>query len=193
MKPQAIADAHSLEAAGDKILKPLVDGRLGAPGSPWSGLVALDGNLSTPMLEQISQGSLFDKADLRIAPASPGKAERLNTFLSHGRAMLYLNLEEANILCHQPHATTKNAALALIKRGVGRVIVTDGANPATEARSDQVISLTPPKVMVTRVTGAGDVFMASHIAAEISGQSDKEAFQSALSAAASYISSETPL
>ena len=40
----AIADAHSLEAAGDKILRPLGDGRLGSLESPWAGPVALDGN-----------------------------------------------------------------------------------------------------------------------------------------------------
>jgi sugar/nucleoside kinase (ribokinase family) len=31
----AIADAHSLEAAGDKILRPLGDGRLGTLARPW--------------------------------------------------------------------------------------------------------------------------------------------------------------
>jgi sugar/nucleoside kinase (ribokinase family) len=31
----AVADAHSLEAAGDKILRPLADGRLGSPEAPW--------------------------------------------------------------------------------------------------------------------------------------------------------------
>ena len=34
----AIADAHSLEAAGDKILRPLADGRLGTGRAAVSGL-----------------------------------------------------------------------------------------------------------------------------------------------------------
>ena len=38
----AIADAHSLEAAGDRILRPLADGRLGSAAAPWAGPVALD-------------------------------------------------------------------------------------------------------------------------------------------------------
>ena len=37
----AIADAHSLEAAGDKILRPLADGRLGSADAPYQGLIAL--------------------------------------------------------------------------------------------------------------------------------------------------------
>ena len=40
----AIADAHSLEAAGDRILAPLADGRFGTAAAPWAGTVALDGN-----------------------------------------------------------------------------------------------------------------------------------------------------
>ncbi|TMV58139.1 kinase, partial [Thioclava sp. BHET1] len=72
----AIADAHSLEAAGDKILRPLADGRLGSAAQPWSGQVALDGNLTVALLSEIAQSPLFAQADLRLAPASPGKAER---------------------------------------------------------------------------------------------------------------------
>jgi thiol-disulfide isomerase/thioredoxin len=37
------ADARSLEAAGEAILAPLADGRLGSAAAPWTGLVALDG------------------------------------------------------------------------------------------------------------------------------------------------------
>ena len=73
----AIADAHSLEAAGDKILSPLIDGRLGSLLAPFAGLIALDGNLTTQLLAEIAVSPLFAAADLRVAPASPGKAERL--------------------------------------------------------------------------------------------------------------------
>jgi len=130
----AIADAHSLEAAGEKILAALHDGRLASARNPWSGLVALDGNLSAWMLKQIAGDTLFDQADFRIAPASPGKAGRLNCFLGHKRATLYLNLQEASILCKRKFTETPEAALALLDKGLGRVLVTDGAAPATEAR-----------------------------------------------------------
>jgi len=189
----AIADAHSLEAVGDKILGPLGDGSLADQAAPWQGMVALDGNLTTGMLRMIAKGPLFAQADLRIAPASPGKAERLSAFLGHGRATLYLNLEEANILTHARHKTTDAAARALLARGLQRVLVTDGPNPASVASKSGVITQTPPAVLVTRVTGAGDVFMASHMAAELRGAAAKPALQSALRAAADYISSEKPL
>lgn len=189
----AIADAYSLEAAGDKILRPLRDGRLASPDAPWTGPVVLDGNLSTTMLEQIAQDTLFDQADLRVVPASPGKAERINAFLGHGKVTLYLNLEEANLICHEKFATTAEAAKALLDRGLARVLVTNGGEFASEASHAYEISRKPPPVVVTRVTGAGDVFMASHIAAELRGEKPSTAFQSALHAAANYISSETPL
>ena len=77
----AIADAHSLEAAGARILAPLSDGRLGSEQAPWSGPVALDGNLTTDLLRDIAASPLFAKADLRVAPAikfsiSDGAKER---------------------------------------------------------------------------------------------------------------------
>ena len=43
----AIADAHSLEDAGDQILEPIRDGRLAGPGAPWRGIAVIDGNLTT--------------------------------------------------------------------------------------------------------------------------------------------------
>ena len=42
----AIADAHTLEASGDRILRPLEDGGLGDSDTPWAGFAALDGNLT---------------------------------------------------------------------------------------------------------------------------------------------------
>lgn len=88
----AIADAHSLEAAGAKILRPLTDGTLPAP---YAGLVALDGNLTLDLLAEIATGDALAQADLRVAPASPGKAERLTPFLNNRRGTLYVNCEEA--------------------------------------------------------------------------------------------------
>lgn len=186
----AIADAHSLEAAGDKILRPLADGRLGSAEAPYPGIIALDGNLTEALLAEIAVSPLFSKADLRVAPASPGKAERLQPLLSHPRATLYLNLEEAGILCQSEFRSAKEAAKALGKRGANRVLVTDGGHPCAEAHRGTLRSATPPEVLVTRITGAGDSFMAAHIAAEFAGRSPEEALDRALAAAAAHVSGE---
>ncbi len=188
----AIADAHSLEAAGDKILRPLGDGHLGRAAAPFAGPVALDGNLTVELLQNIAKSALFTKADLRVAPASPGKAERLLALLGHPSATLYVNLEEAGLLCQTTFETSAAAAQALIKRGAHRVLVTDGGNPASEATGADMITLPPPPVLVTRVTGAGDTFMAAHIASEAQGMGRKDALDRALQAAATYVSGENP-
>ncbi len=188
----AIADAHSLEAAGAKILRPLGDGTLGSPHAPWSGMIALDGNLTESLLSDIATSPLFAQADLRLAPASPGKADRLAPLLRHPGATLYANLEEARILSgDSAAASAPQAAEALLARGAGRVLVTDGGNPCAEGRAGQgVITATPRQVMVHRVTGAGDTFMAAHIVAERRGADRSAALHAALGAAADYISKE---
>lgn len=188
----AIADAHSLEAADDKILRPLTDGRLGSATDPYRGLIALDGNLTETLLGKVSRDPAFAKADLRVAPASPGKAERLMPFVTRPGAVLYVNREEAGILCQTEFADAETAATALVARGAKRALVTDGGGPSADANAAGVVSEPPPAVLVTRVTGAGDTFMAAHMAAEAAGADRAAALHRALTAAARYVSGETP-
>lgn len=187
----AIADAHSLEAAGDKILTPLADGSLGSAAAAWSGLIALDGNLTEALLSRIATSPLFAAADLRVAPASPGKAERLRPLMQHPRATLYVNLEEANLLTQGQAETAADAAAALLARGAARVLVTHGGKPCAEGtKGAGVITAAPPQVMVARVTGAGDTFMAAHIVAERGGDDRATALARAIHAAAIYVSGD---
>lgn len=189
----AVADAHSLEAAGDKILRPLADGSLGSAGDPWRGLIALDGNLTVQLLAEIAVSLLFAGADLRVAPASPGKAERLVPLMGHAGATLYVNLEEAGLIAREGFADAGAAAEGLLARGAARVLVTDGGRACAEGtRGAGVIVDAPPKVMVTRVTGAGDTFMAAHIVAERRGADRRAALAAAIRAAATYVSGEMP-
>ncbi|MEM9436881.1 MAG: PfkB family carbohydrate kinase [Pseudomonadota bacterium] len=188
----AIADAHSLEAAGDKILEPLSNGALGTAETPYPGTVALDGNLTLALLTQCATSPLFAAADLRVAPASPGKAERLLPFLTHGRATLYVNKEEAALLCKASFEEAEEAATALVARGAARALVTDGGKSAACATAEGSFVQSPPDVLVARVTGAGDTFMAGHIAAEASGASPEDALARAIDAAATFVAGETP-
>ena len=186
----AIADAHSLEAAGDKILRPLSDGSLPAP---YTGAIALDGNLTLDLLSQVARSPLMAQADLRVAPASPGKALRLSPFVQARRGTLYVNLEEAGLLCQTGFTGSREAATGLLARGAARAVVTNGGNAATVAQETEVITQSPPPVHVARVTGAGDTFMAAHIAAELKGSSAADALHVALQAAALYVSGETKI
>ncbi len=186
----AIADAHSLEAAGDKILRPLLNGALGSDAAPYTGLVALDGNLTAGLLTTLANSTAFAAADLRVAPASPGKAERLLPFLRAGRGTLYVNREEAGLLCQTTFDDAPTAADRLVARGARRAVVTDGGRPCCDASADARVVAAPPEVLVTRVTGAGDTFMAAHMAAEHSGADAPTALNRALAAAAAYVSGD---
>jgi len=186
----AIADAHSLEAAGDKILRPLADGTLGRAEAPFGGMIALDGNLTAHLLAQIARSPLFAAADLRVAPASPGKAERLSGLLSHPNATFYVNLEEAGLLMQTRFEDALVAAAALRGRGAHRVLVTNGGAAVAEAGPRGLLCAQPPAVLVNRVTGAGDTFMAAHMAADLAGVSPEAALHLALRAAADYVSGE---
>ncbi len=187
----AVADAHSLEAAGAKVLAPLADGRLGTAEAPFAGTVALDGNLTEALLAEIAASALFAAADLRVAPASPGKAERLRPLLSHPRATLYLNREEAALLAKADFSDAAAAAAGLVARGARRVLVTDGGRAAADGMAGaDVVTAQPPQVLVARVTGAGDTFMAAHLVAEARGADRAAALAAAIRAAADYVSGE---
>lgn len=188
----AVADAHTLEAAGAAILEPLADGRLGTARTPYSGIIALDGNLTCDLLHTIAHSPLFQAADLRVAPASPGKAQRLAPFLTHDRAVLYLNIEEAGVLCDATFGTADEAASALLQAGAARVLVTDGPRAACDGMGPDLLAATPPLVAAKRITGAGDCFMAAHIAAEHAGTKRHAALTRALDAAATHVSGATP-
>ena len=118
---------------------------------------------------------------------------RHTAFLNNRRGTLYVNCEEAGLLCQTTFATAPDAAAALLKRGAARVLVTNGGHDAAEGdATGGVIHATPPQVLVTRVTGAGDTFMAAHIAAEARGADRHAALAQALEAAAIYVSGDTP-
>lgn len=184
----AIADAHSLERAGDRVLAPFRDGRL----TPWTGAVALDGNLTAILLATIAASPVFAQADLRVAPASPGKADRLLALVGHPSATFYVNLAEAGLICGTDFASSDIAARALLAKGVAKVLVTDGPRMAAVGQTGMLMTALPPEVTVARVTGAGDTFMAAHIVAEVSGADPATSLILALDAAATFVSGKTP-
>ncbi len=172
-------------------MRPLADGRLGRAERPFQGLIALDGNLTVGLLAQIATSPLFERADLRIAPASPGKAERLLPLLGHPGATLYVNVEEAELILGRDFNDAGAAASALVERGANRVVVTHGPKAAAKADGDSCVLALPPAVLASRVTGAGDTFLAAHIAAELRGAGPLQALQAASNAAAAYVSGKS--
>ncbi|WP_182912764.1 PfkB family carbohydrate kinase [Paracoccus onubensis] len=184
----AIADVHGLEKAGDAILAPLAADLAG-----WSGPVVLDGNLTETLLASIIRGPALMNADLRIVPASPGKADRLRPLIAAGRGCFYLNRIEAEIIAGRKGPDAASAAEAVIALGAARVVVTDGPCPAADAaQGEETLIETPPSVTIARVTGAGDCFLAAHLAAELRKMPRKAALRQAVQAAAAHVSGKDP-
>ncbi len=188
----AIADATSLERAGRTVLAPLEDGRLGTPDRPFAGTIVLDGNLTAALLAEIAASPLFAAADLRVAPASPGKAMRLNPFVTAGQATLYVNRNEACQLARTAAADAQAAGHALVAAGCARAIVTDGTAAAADVCAREAHSALPPVVRALRVTGAGDALLAAHLMAERQGASRADALGTATAAAARFVAEDAP-
>lgn len=185
----AIADTSALEAAGTDLLAPLRDGRLGSARAPWTGTLIVDGNLTRPVLAEIARAPCLAAARLRLVPASPDKAARLQALLTHPRAILHLNRAEAEALTGRPLASADQAAEAVLALGAHRVLVTDGARlVADAAQGAPTLAQQPPRVAAIRVTGAGDLFLAAHLAAETAGADRATALARALDAASQHVS-----
>lgn len=182
----AVADCAGLERIGAAVLGPL-------RARPPAGRVVVDGNLPEAVLAEIA--ALTDGARLAIVPASPGKAGRLRELRRHPRTTLYLNRGEAEVILGRRFSDSRAAAAALIADGLGEVVVTDGAAAVTvmngrEMNGGGAISLTPPPVTTRSLTGAGDRFLAAHLAACDDGLDPESALWAAIEASARHISTE---
>ena len=187
----AIAQSKTIEICSDKVIRPLLDGRLGSLTSPFDGTVVIDSNLSSKTLANIASSAGFTECDIKLAVASPYKARKFLPFLGLPNCTFYCNLQEAEALCQQTFSNTRVAVEHLLKRGAHRAVVTHGGKPVSEGgQLSGIISALPVTVNAKRVTGAGDAFMASHINAELMEADRETALNSALLAARQHITSE---
>jgi sugar/nucleoside kinase (ribokinase family) len=186
----AVADCAGLERAGIAVLRPLLDGPLADDARPWRGWIVIDGNLPGAAQDALLRAPATRSARLALVPASPAKAARLGPALVAPNVTLYLNRREAEALCRQTFPDSRAAAAALVERGAAEAIVTDGAAPVTHASRGHVLSLPPPPVATRSLTGAGDAFLAAHLAARDDGLAPEPALRAALAASARHISRE---
>ena len=185
----AIADAHSLEKVGSEILKPLKTSHFNSHLKAGRLPLIIDGNLKPDLLIDLSLDPFFDKFDVKLVPASPGKAHRLAPFVKDKNITLYLNLIEAQILCGKEFSDTVTAAIEIVSSGVGKVIITNGKNKvAMASETTGVLSVKPPKIKVNRLTGAGDAFLAAHVKAEMLSYDAADCLEFAVEQSARYIS-----
>lgn len=184
----AVADCAGLERHAAAILAPLSDGRLGSGAAPWPGRIVIDGNLPPAALDGLVHDPAFRAAEIALVPASPGKAARLAGAMALPGGTLYVNLTEARVLCAAQVEDAAEAAVALVGRGATRAVVTSGAGPVALADAAGCVTAEPPVAAPVSTTGAGDVFLAAHIAAETRGLDRVDALEAAAATAATHIS-----
>ena len=148
----------------------------------------IDANLPEALAATVAADPCLARARLRLVAASPARAPRLRPLLGRAGAVLHLNRAEAEALAGRPLADAPEAARAMLALGAARAVVTDGPRPAADAAAGEaLVAAAPPPVTLRRVTGAGDRFLAAHLAAELAGLGRAEALGRALAAAAAHV------
>lgn len=187
----AIAQTKTLETCSAKVIRPLLNGDIGTLTKPFTGTLVIDTNLSTKTLTDMANSAAFSDCDIKLTAASPHKAKRLLPFLGHPRCTIYCNLSEAETICQSFLNNSREAVEQLLKRGAAHAVVTDGTRMVSEGgQLSGILSALPAAITAKRVTGAGDVFMASHINAMLCESSREAGLERAILAATQHITSE---
>ena len=188
----AISDAHSLEREGHQILRILLDPKNKLLHSPQEILLIIDGNFTQAQLAEMAQNEALKEVTFYIVPASPDKANRLRCFYNRPKTVLFCNLSEAEALLNSSLTNAQHAVEAPFDCGFDRVVVTNGEKMACDgAKNIDVLYQTPAPLRLKRVTGAGDVFMASYIHHELNGATRQNVLTAAMMAAGNYVSGQS--
>jgi len=177
----AIADCDTLERNEDALLFRLKNWIASSAGNMDISRVVVDCNLSSHFMENLLNARYFNNYPINIASASNHKIDRLSNFELNLNTTLYLNrLEAIGFLAGQKNKgfDTKEIIQNLLGR-YKRVILTDGGNKIIDADGSNVIGFTPLTIQPHRITGAGDYFMAAHMALELLGYSREDALKHA--------------
>lgn len=179
----AVADVGLLEAHAPAIVAQT------ARAVPEADTLVLDANLPKAAIEDIAKQAASSGAEIIANPVSPAKARRLGVLLSDTYApTIIANLAEANALLQSSLTSSPDAAAALLTRGAGTVLVTDGARPAALATRDSVVIASPPAVDgAVSVTGAGDALLAGYLAFPGRQRDAEAALAAALRAAVEHM------
>lgn len=129
-----------------------------------AGLVVFDGNLTPETMDCLSSRCT---APLFADPVSASKAVKLVPFL-HRIHTLKPNAIEAETLTGE--SSPQAAAEALVRAGVKRVFVSDGANGMAAAQGAESIFIPCVRAELVNATGGGDAAMAALCRSFIDGR-----------------------
>jgi pseudouridine kinase len=146
-----------------------------------------DCNLPAGVLAELIERRRSAGFKLAIDPVSVAKAKKLPEDLT-GVDLLVLNREEMAALVGD-HLAPSAAMGALIRRGVKRIVLTNGAADIHVADGGQITMISPEPADVRDVTGAGDALMAAILAWLLKGAALVDAVRQATRVAALTVAS----
>lgn len=165
----AVADCRALEA--------LAPGAFDTRSARQADYWFIEANLPVSVIEELA--SIGERPPLVANPVSPARARSLLTILPK-IAVLYCNRAEAGALLDCHHASSEEAAKALFEAGAGRAVVTDGPASVCDASAEGIFSAMPDTTEFASATGAGDAFLARHLAAVAAGTTSPMALNAAI-------------
>ena len=130
--------------------------------------VFIDCNLPAEVIRAIVARRQGGRFRLAVNGVSTPKAMRLPDDLT-GIDILFVNLDEANALLGETLAA-RAAAPALVKRGAGTVVITQGSAGAVLADASGVTEVPSTPAKPVDVTGAGDALIAGTLYRLIAGE-----------------------
>ncbi|MFO1147950.1 MAG: carbohydrate kinase [Alsobacter sp.] len=151
--------------------------------------VFADCNLSPQILALLASRRTSARYRLAVDGVSTPKIVRLPPDLS-GLDVLFLNLDEARALAALPGAGPPAAIEALLRRGAGAVVMTQGREGALVATAAGLTHVPAAPAATIDVTGAGDALVAGALSRLHAGETLVEAVRAGVVAAA--LATESP-
>ncbi len=165
----AVADCRAIEA----LTAGAFHSKIADPARFWF----VDANLPPAVIEDLE--AVDARPPLAANPVSPARAHRLRAVLPR-IDILYCNRAEAEALCDRHFRTTAEAAHALCDLGTRRAVVTEGPRTVCDASAVGIFSAEPDLSGFASATGAGDAFLARHLAAVVTRAAPPDALRAAL-------------
>ena len=143
------------------------DGLLLNTDIPFTDYIILDTNLTAKTIDYLSFNPLFRNNRFVISCASPFKAQRVRPLLIERRCIIYANLEEASKIADTTFKCSAEAAEHIFNLGAQQAIITNGKNKISSRSSSGLVIHVPEATRPSRITGAGDTFLAVHFLSSI--------------------------
>ncbi len=168
----AIAASCQLEKSCLEILRPLLNTDLIKKLS--TNYFIVDTNLTTQTIDYLTINSAFDKTQFIIACASPFKAKKIRVLMIKRHCIIYANLAEAAEILETKPTCSSEAAELLFSLGAKQAIVTNGQHKVSIRTKVGLATYTPTKTETSKVTGAGDTFLAVHFLSKLTNKNLSE-------------------